>query len=123
MQEIADELMKEIPGCLGVGIYDYKAKTELAVVTLLPNYDSKAGTEAYSHIANELIKAVSMLPEEKVGKFKNLVFLSGKAIALGYLVEDIPVVLVAAIPKGGNIGLARAIMTRYLPKIKEVYKG
>ncbi len=116
MQDIAAQLIKKIPGCLGVGIFNHQSLKEEAAFTLLPEYDSEAATKAYSHIYNEISRALSYLPSS-IGNFKNLSVISGKAVFFIYKVPDTPYILVAAIPKEGNVGLAKVMLEKSLKEI------
>ncbi|GEM_PF-2899506 len=111
MQDIAAQLIKKIPQGVAVGIYDFEKEREEAVVTLLPGHDPEKAARVYSFIYREIAKALSYLPSE-VGGFKNLSVISGKAVFFIYSVPETPYILVAAIPREGNVGLAKVMMEK-----------
>ncbi len=122
IDRILERIMKEVPECLGVGVFDYNQEKELAAITHLPDYNPEAAARAYSFIVKELESVLIYLPEQFAGQLEGLIVSSKKANFIIYRIGETEFILVAAIPPQGNLGLLDIIMRRSLSELEKAVK-
>ena len=119
IEKVLESIMKEVPECLGAGVFDYKQEKELGAITHLPDYNPDAAARAYSFIVKELESVLIYLPDRFVGKLEGLIVSSKKANFIIYRIGDSDLILVAAIPPEGNLGLLDIIMRRAVSQLEK----
>ncbi len=120
LKEKLNSIFKEVPECLGVGVYNYIEEKAVIVVTHLPDYNPDKAAKAYSLAINEIDAELLYFPKKIIGPLESLIISAEKTKVIIYKIEDTEYILAAAIPSLGNLALLDITLRKIIPQIKKV---